>query len=75
MYWCKGGLQYTCPSDKPRLARTNINISALGKINVSSYFGMMDLLLVICIIMVLSIERLELSVIKRKTVSKGEPDG
>lgn len=25
--------------------------------------------------MVLSIEKLELSVIKRKTVSKGEPDG
>lgn len=35
---------------------------------------MMDLLLVICIIMVLSIEKLELSVIKN-TVSKSKPDG
>lgn len=75
MYWCKGGLQYTCPSDKSTLAKTNIKVSSLGKINVSSYFKMLYLFLVICIITVLSIEKLELTVIKRKTVSKRKPDG
>lgn len=75
MYWWKQGLQYTCASDKSTLTKSNINIAALGKTNVSSYFEMMDLLLMIYIIMVLSIEKLELSMIKGKTVSKREPNG